>query len=94
MLRMTVSILWPSFIAAGIGLGVIFTLIDPMELVVLGEHVRASRSAIYSLGFFVLWAIAAMAAAMSAFLLAGRHLGDKTLGGDSVAASGIGSTSE
>jgi hypothetical protein len=53
-----------------------------MELVVLGEHVRASRSAIYSLGFFVLWAITAMAAAMSAFLLTGKHPGDKTLGGE------------
>lgn len=82
MLRLTISILWPSFIAAGIGLGIIFTLVDPMELVVLGEHVRASRSAIYSLGFFVLWAITAMAAAMSAFLLTGKHPGEKTLGGE------------
>ena len=81
MLRLTLSILWPSFIAAGIGLGIIFTLIDPMELVVLGEHVRASRGAVYSLGFFVLWVIAAMAAAMSAFLLTDRHPSNKSLGG-------------
>jgi hypothetical protein len=82
MLRLTISILWPSFIAAGIGLGIVFTLVDPMELVVLGEHVRATRSAIYSLGFFILWAIAAMSAAMSAFLLTDRHPGDKALGGE------------
>ncbi len=82
MLRMTMSILWPSFVAAGIGLGIVFTLVDPMELIVLGERVRASRSAIYSLGFFILWAIAAMSAAMSAFLLTGKHPGDKSLGGE------------
>ncbi|MBL8510742.1 MAG: hypothetical protein JNM52_03760, partial [Betaproteobacteria bacterium] len=61
-------ILWPSFLAAGIGVGLVFTLIDPMELVVLGEPIHASRTAIYSLGFFVLWAIAALASAMSCFL--------------------------
>jgi hypothetical protein len=71
MVKQMMWILWPSFIAAGIGAGIVFTLIDPMELVVLGEHVRASRTAIYSLGFFVLWAIAAMASAMSCFLVGG-----------------------
>ncbi len=71
MLKQIIWILWPSFIAAGIGVGIIFTLIDPMELVVLGDRVHASRTAIYSLGFFVLWAIAAMASAMSCFLAVG-----------------------
>jgi len=82
MLRLTLSILWPSFIAAGVGIGVIFTLVDPMELVVLGEQVHASRTAAYSLGFFILWAIAATASAMSCFLLTTRHPGDKALGGE------------
>ena len=81
MLRLAVSILWPSFIAAGIGLGVIFTLVDPMELVVLGEHVRLSHTTVYSLSFFMLWAIAAMAAAMSAFLLSDESTRDRTPSG-------------
>jgi hypothetical protein len=71
MLKKMMWILWPSFIAAGIGVGITFTLIDPMELVVLGDRVHASRTTIYSLGFFVLWAIAAMASAMSCFLAVG-----------------------
>ncbi len=79
MLRLSVTILWPSFLAAGIGIGIVFTLIDPMELVVLGEQVHASRAAIYSLGFFILWAIAAMASAMSCFLLNSHRLGSKPL---------------
>lgn len=71
MLKRMMWILWPSFIAAGIGVGIVFTLVDPMELVVLGDHVRVSRTTIYSLGFFILWAITAMASAMSCFLAAG-----------------------
>jgi hypothetical protein len=73
MLKKIMWILWPSFIAAGIGVGIIFSLIDPMELVVLGDRVHASRTTVYSLGFFVLWAIAAMASAMSCFLAVGSE---------------------
>ena len=72
MLKRMMWILWPSFIAAGIGVGIVFTLVDPMELVVLGDHVHASRTTIYSLGFFILWAITAMASATSCFLAAGN----------------------
>ena len=71
MLKQIMWILWPSFIAAGIGVGMVFTLIDPMELQVLGTSGQVSSTMIYSLGFFVLWAIAAMASAMSCFLAAG-----------------------
>ncbi|MCE2990136.1 MAG: hypothetical protein LW838_08325 [Nitrosomonadaceae bacterium] len=81
MLRATLVILWPSFVAAGIGISIIFTLIDPMELVVLGEHIRASRTTIYSLGFFIIWAIAALAAALTSFLQLGRNPGPRELGG-------------
>lgn len=73
MVKKVMWILWPSFIAAGIGVGIIFTLVDPMELMVLGGRVHASRTTIYSLGFFVLWAIAAMASAMSCFLAVGAE---------------------
>jgi len=72
MLRLTLSILWPAFITAGVGIGIIFTLIDPLELVVLGERLRASRTAVYSLGFLMLWAITSLASAMSCFLLTTR----------------------
>jgi hypothetical protein len=87
MLRLTLLILWPAFIAAGVGIGIIFSLVDPLELVVLGEHVRASRTAIYSLGFLVLWAIASLASAMSCFLLTTRAPGapnDKAFGWEEI----------
>jgi hypothetical protein len=69
MSRVLLPILWPSFLAAGVGLGIIFTLFDPMELTVMGDHIRVSRTTVYSLGFFILWAITTAASAMSCFLL-------------------------
>jgi hypothetical protein len=73
MLKKMMWILWPSFIAAGIGVGIIFTLIDPMELVVLGDRVHVSRTTVYSLGFFILWAVTALASAMSCFFAADNN---------------------
>ena len=63
-------VLWPSFIAAGMGVGILFTLVDPTELIILGQPLHASRTAVYTLGFFILWAICAAASAMSCFLQA------------------------
>ena len=70
MTRYVMWVLWPSFIAAGIGVGILFTLVDPAELVVLGQPLHASRTAVYTLGFFILWAICAVASALSCFLWA------------------------
>ena len=70
MTRYLMWVLWPSFIAAGLGVGILFTLVDPTELVVLGQPLHASRTAVYTLGFFILWAICAAASALSCFLQA------------------------
>lgn len=66
-------VLWPSFMAAGLGVGIIFTLVDPTELVILGQLLHASRTAVYTLGFFILWAICTVASASSCFLQATSH---------------------
>ena len=63
-------VLWPSFIAAGMGVGIIFTLVDPTELVILGHSPQVSRTAVYTLGFFIFWAICGAASALSCFLQA------------------------
>jgi hypothetical protein len=73
MLRIVLTILWPSFLAAGIGVGIVFTLLDPVELTVMGDHIRVSRTAVYSIGFFVMWAITAAASAMTCYLLSSQQ---------------------
>lgn len=70
MAKYVMWVLWPSFLAAGTGVGIIFTLVDPQELTILGHPLHGSRLAVYTLGFFALWAICAMASALSCFLLA------------------------
>ncbi|MBL0121541.1 MAG: hypothetical protein IPP88_02025 [Betaproteobacteria bacterium] len=70
MAKYIMWVLWPSFIAAGMGVGILFTLVDPSELVILGNPVHVSKTAVYTLGFFVLWAICSAASALSCFLQA------------------------
>ncbi len=70
MTKYLMWVLWPSFIGAGIGVGIIFTLIDPTELIVLGYPLHLSRLAVYTLGFFILWAVCAASSALSSFLQA------------------------
>lgn len=72
MAKYVMWILWPSFIAAGIGVGVLFTLIDPEALVILGSPLNLSRIAVYTLGFFILWALCAASSTLTCFLQAAR----------------------
>lgn len=62
-----IHILWPSFIVAGLSEGLFFTLFDPTELSVLGNPVTAGRLAIYSVGFFCFWAVAAFSSSLTCF---------------------------
>jgi hypothetical protein len=61
-------ILWPSFIVGGIAEAVFFTLINPQELYLLGQPVYWSSTAVYSVGFFMFWGIAAASSAFTCFL--------------------------
>lgn len=65
--RRLMYILWPSFIVAGVAEAVFFTLFDPMELRLFDQEIALSRTAIYSIGFFALWAFAAGSSALTCF---------------------------
>jgi hypothetical protein len=65
--RHLVYILWPSFIVAGAAEAVFFTVFDPQDLTIFGEPLRAARTTIYSVGFFVFWAFAAASSALTCF---------------------------
>lgn len=66
-------ILWPSFIVGGIGEVLFFTVFDPQELYLFGEPTALSRTAIYSIGFFLCWAFAAASSAFTCFLQRGSR---------------------
>jgi len=61
-------ILWPSFIVAGVGEVLFFTVFDPKELYLFGEPTSLSRLAVYSIGFFLCWVFAAASSAFTCFL--------------------------
>jgi hypothetical protein len=68
MTRMAMTVLWPSFLAAALAEGVIFSLIDPADLGHLGGA-GLSPMAVYSLGFFLLWSLCALASLLTCYLV-------------------------
>ena len=68
MLRKTIWILWPSFLAAAMAEAVFFTLFDPDELAVFWRVLPLSRTAVYSVGFLLFWTFAAMSSALTSLL--------------------------
>ena len=69
MNRMTwMRVLWPSFLVGGAAETVFFTLFDPMDLALFGEPVTLSRTAIYSIGFFLFWGVAAASSVLTLYL--------------------------
>lgn len=68
-MKHAMSILWPSFLMGGVAEAVFFTLFDPMDLHLFGNAIELSRTAIYTLGFFAFWLMAAVSSALTCFLL-------------------------
>jgi len=66
--KTAILILWPSFIVGGVGEVIFFTVFDPRELYLFGEVTQLSRMAVYSVGFFLCWAFAAISSALTVFL--------------------------
>jgi hypothetical protein len=65
--KQLIVILWPSFIVAGIAEGIFFTAFDPADLRLFDVPVEASRTAVYSVGFFAFWLFAAASSALTCF---------------------------
>ena len=59
--------LWPAFLVAGIAEMAFFSLF-------MGQPIEAGRTAIYSIGFFGFWSVAALSSALTHWL--GRPMGD------------------
>lgn len=68
-----IQVLWPSFLIAGIGAIVFFTVIDPQELYFMGDPVHFSLLATYSIGFISLWILCAGSSLLTIFLQQGAE---------------------
>lgn len=61
-------IAWPAFLVAGVLEMLVFALVDPSELHWRGQPVELSRQAIYTLAFFVFWALTMVSSALTTLL--------------------------
>ncbi len=65
--RRVINIVWPAFIIGGIANVVFFTMFDPLDLNLYGRQLAGSRLAVYTVGFFCFWAMAAASSALTCF---------------------------
>ena len=69
MSQRTMTILWPSFLMAGVLEGMVFSLLDPSDLRWLGHiPVEASPLAVYSVSFLAFWVLISTSGALTALL--------------------------
>lgn len=73
--RLLMWILWPSFLVACLGEGLLFTVVDPEELAFFGHHIELSKEGVYTIGFFMIWALCALSSTLTIYILPGL-LGD------------------
>jgi len=59
------QVMWPAFVGAAISSGVVFSLIDPLSVDAVHEHLDGSREAGYSVAFVGLWWLHALACALT-----------------------------
>ena len=68
MLRRIMWVMWPSFLVAGAAAGVFFSMFDPQEFWLFGEHLEISRQGAYTIGFFGFWAVCSGASGLTLWL--------------------------
>lgn len=66
--RCLMQVVWPAFIGAAITVGLLFSLIDPLQMELVQIYLHDSREAAYTIGFIVLWALYVFACAFTWFL--------------------------
>lgn len=71
MLRLLMTILWPSFLVAIVAEGCFFSLFDPNELSLLDSQVDLTPIAAYTIGFFFFWAFCSLASGLTCYLTRG-----------------------
>jgi len=62
------QVFWPAFLGAGISVGLVFSLLDPLQVDWVHEHLGGSREGAYTIAFFGFWCLHALACALTWFL--------------------------
>ncbi len=62
-----VSVLWPSFLTAGLATILFFTAFDPDEFLLCTGGPQISRIGAYSIGFFLFWLLTAVSCTLTCY---------------------------
>jgi len=61
------SVLWPSFLTAGVATVLFFTAFDPRGLVLYNWGLEISRLGGYTIGFFLFWLLTSISSALTCY---------------------------
>lgn len=61
-------VVWPAFLGACLLELVVFALVDPQDFEWGGQQIALSRQGVYTVGFFVFWAICMVSSGLTALL--------------------------
>jgi hypothetical protein len=64
-----ITVLWLSFLMAGIATGFFFSVIDPFELKYCVDFPEVSRTAAYSIGFILFWLLTSASSLLAVFFI-------------------------
>lgn len=66
-IQKVVSVLWPSFLTAGVATILFFTAFDPVDLGMLLGVEQLERLEAYSIGFFLFWILTSTSCALTCY---------------------------
>jgi hypothetical protein len=61
-------IAWPAFLVAGVLEVLVFTMVDPQDVHWFGDPVEFSRQGVYTVAFFMFWAVTMLSSALTTLL--------------------------
>ncbi len=72
-----ITVLWLSFLMAGMATGIFFSNIDPLELKYCVSFPEVSRTGAYTIGFFLFWLLTAASSLLAVFFTYPASLDDE-----------------
>ncbi|MFZ6872909.1 hypothetical protein ACO0LF_12660 [Undibacterium sp. Di27W] len=70
---MLMIVLWPAFLMASAATGLFFSLVDPLELIVLDQRLQMHETGVYTVGFFAFWLLGILSSGLTALLVQKAH---------------------
>jgi len=62
-----ISVMWPSFLTAGVATILLFSAFDPQLIVSVSGYGEISRMGGYTMGFFILWLLTTTSSALTCY---------------------------